>query len=289
MVLVNTKIVIFCCNGLYQRYLIQRIAEEYHLAGVIIREDPQAKGSLWQRIIRHVNPIELVQYIIARLSLCRNKYQENSLVKRLFYINNKEPSIPENVRLLKVADINDPATITFIKALKPDIVCVNGTNIIREPVLNLASSIRYGFINLHTGLSPYSRGGNCNHFVLLEGHPEWVGITIHHIDAGIDSGDIIISAQVEMEAQDTYEMIDAKTFHLGIDMMLVAIRQLSEGRAARVKLWEQGKLFLKRTGYIYHPYLHVKVNRMIKKGLLFRYLKNKKQTDRNVKLVGRQN
>ena len=53
----GTKVIVLCCEGIYQRYLIQRIAEEYQLAGVIIRENQQAKGSLWQRIIRHVNPV----------------------------------------------------------------------------------------------------------------------------------------------------------------------------------------------------------------------------------------
>ena len=285
----GTKVIVLCCEGIYQRYLIQRIAEEYQLAGVIIRENQQAKGSLWQRIIRHVNPVEFIKHLIARLLLHQDKFQTDSLVKRLFYIDNKEPSIPDNVPLLIVEDINEPAAVIFVKNLSPDIVCVNGTNLLRGPMLDLIPSIQYGIVNLHTGLSPYSRGGNCNLFALLEGHPEWVGITIHHIGPGIDSGDIIITAQVDMEAEDTYEVIDVKTFRLGIDMLLVAIRQLTEGRAERVKQWEDGKLFLKRTGYIYHPYLHVRVNRMIKKGLLSRYLKNKKQTDRNIRLVGRQN
>jgi len=285
----NTKVIFLCCNGLYQRYLIQRTAEEFQLTGVIIREDPQAKGSMWQRIIRHINPMEFVKYLIARISLHRDKLLNRSLVKKLFYIDNEEPSIPGKVPVLKVANINDPAAVTFVNDLKPDIVCVNGTNLLRKPMLDLAPLIPYGFINLHTGLSPYARGGNCNLHMLLEGHPEWVGITIHHIDPGIDSGDIIITAQVEMEEKDTYEIIDAKSFHLGIEMLLVAIQQLKEGRAARVKQWENGKLFLKRTGYVYHPYLHVKVNRMIKKGLLYQYLINKEQIDRNVKLVGQQN
>jgi methionyl-tRNA formyltransferase len=156
-------------------------------------------------------------------------------------------------------------------------------------MLNLIPNIPYGIINLHTGLSPYSRGGNCNLFMLLEGHPEFVGITIHHIDNGTDSGDIIISARPALEPQDNYAMIDAKTFRLGIDMMLVAIRQLIEGRAARVKQWEKGKLFLRKTGYNYYPYLRLKVNRLLKKGIISEYLRDRKNLDAGVKLIGEQN
>jgi hypothetical protein len=122
--------------------------------------------------------------------------------------------------------------------------------------------------------------------MLLEGHPELVGITIHHIDRGIDSGDIIITARAPIEADDTYEAVEAKNYRLGIDSVLVALRQLAEGRAARVKQWEEGKLFLRRTGYVYEPSLRVKANRLIEQGLLRDYLQHREERDRDVRLVG---
>jgi hypothetical protein len=122
--------------------------------------------------------------------------------------------------------------------------------------------------------------------MLLEGHPELVGITIHHIDKGIDSGDIIITARPELEPGDNYDMIDAKSFRLGIDRMLVAIRRLIEGRAARVKQWETGTLFLRRTGYHYGPYAVLKVNRLLKRGLIADYLKDRARLDARVRLIG---
>ena len=105
-------------------------------------------------------------------------------------------------------------------------------------------------------------------------------------DKGTDSGDIIITARPELEAGNNYAMIDAKTFRLGIDMMLVALRQLVEKRAGRVKQWEAGKLFLRKTGYKYYPYLRLKADRLLKKGLISDYLRNRGRIDANVKLVG---
>src|SRR6185369_2573584 len=124
------------------------------------------------------------------------------------------------------------------------VVAVNGTRLIRQPLLRQAASLRLGLINLHTGLSPYSRGGNCNLFMLLEDHPELVGITIHYIDEGIDSGDIIITARPDMDHDDTIETIDVKTFELGNRAMVSALQQLHAGCAERVKQWTPGKEFL---------------------------------------------
>jgi hypothetical protein len=47
-------------------------------------------------------------------------------------------------------------------------------------------------------------------------------------------------------------------------------------------------LFLKRTGYAYHPYQMVEVNRLIANGLIDRYLSEKARIDAKVRLVGAQ-
>ena len=282
------KIIILCCEGLYQRYLIHRISQEYELVGIVLRIEPNAKGSLLVRLIRYINPVKLIRYLQARFFMLGETAKAAPLISHLFYTDGKPPSLPADVPIIRAEDINSLAVVDFINKLRPDVVCVNGTNLLREPMLNLILNIPYGIINLHTGLSPYSRGGNCNLFMLLEKHPELVGITIHHIDKGTDSGDIIISARLELKPGDNYAMIDAKTFRIGIDMLLVAIRQLIEGRAIRIKQWEAGKLFLRRTGYNYHPYLRLKVNRLLKKGIISDYLRDREKIDAKVKLIGEQ-
>lgn len=283
------KVIILCCDGFYQRYLIRRIAQEHELVGIVLRIEPNAKGSLLSRLGRYINPLNLFRYLQARFFMLGEKVKASPLISCLFCTDGKPLSLPVDIAIIRTEDINAPAVADFINKLHPDIVCVNGTNLLREPILSLIPGIPYGIINLHTGLSPYARGGNCNLFMLLEGHPELVGITIHHIDKGTDSGDIIITARPDLETGDNYAMIDAKTFRLGIDMVLVAMRQLIEGRAVRVKQWEQGKLFLRRTGYHYGPYLVLKVNRLLKKGLIRDYLRDREKIDAGVRLIGEQN
>ena len=122
--------------------------------------------------------------------------------------------------------------------------------------------------------------------MLLEDHPEYVGVTIHHISAGIDSGDIILSDRPELDVNDNFEMIHAKVFHLGVTLFVKAVNQLIDGSAEKVAQWEHGKLFLKRTGYLYSPYLRVKVNKKIKDGLIQNYLKDREPIDEKIILVG---
>lgn len=71
-------------------------------------------------------------------------------------------------------------------------------------------------------------------------------------------------------------------------MMVVAVEQLFDGRAARVKQWQHGKEFLRRTGYVYDPIVRLQVNKILKKGLVARYLADKDERDKAIRLIGAQ-
>jgi methionyl-tRNA formyltransferase len=284
----KVRVVVMCCDGAYQRYLINSVAVEFDLLGCIRHTTPNAKGTMFARISRYMNPVDLFRYVEARRLILSYDAEARPVIEQLFHSNGHASGMPD-VPVIDVENINEDKAVSLLRKLNPDVVCVNGTNLLREPMLEVIPSLRLGVINLHTGLSPYSRGGNCNLFMLLEGHPELVGLTIHHIDSGIDSGDIIITARPDLEPNDSYEIIEAKTFRRGVELMLVAIRQLEEGRAQRVKQWEAGKLFLKRTGYVYDPYHRVRVNRLLKDGLIQRYVANRETIDAGVRLIGEYN
>jgi folate-dependent phosphoribosylglycinamide formyltransferase PurN len=82
--------------------------------------------------------------------------------------------------------------VDAMRRLEPDVVLVFGTGILRDPVL---AAFAGRLINIHLGLSPYYRGAGTNFWPLVNGEPEYVGATIHYLDAGIDTGAIIAHAR----------------------------------------------------------------------------------------------
>lgn len=70
----------------------------------------------------------------------------------------------------------------------PAVLVCYGTSIIKEPLL---SAFEGRFLNIHLGLSPYYRGSGTNFWPLVNREPEYVGVTFMHIDAGVDTGEII--------------------------------------------------------------------------------------------------
>lgn len=70
--------------------------------------------------------------------------------------------------------------------------------ILRKDVLALFPD---GILNVHSGLLPYNRGAHPNVWSIVDRTP--AGATVHYIDEGIDTGDIVAQRQIESLPTDT--------------------------------------------------------------------------------------
>lgn len=97
-----------------------------------------------------------------------------------------------------------PEHVEAITAVGPDLLLAFGCSLIREPLL---SRFAGRFVNIHLGLSPYYRGSGTNFWALADGRPECVGATFMHIDAGIDTGEVIHQLRARVLPGDTPHQI----------------------------------------------------------------------------------
>lgn len=87
----------------------------------------------------------------------------------------------------------------FLNLHNPDFIVSYGyRHIIRGNVLDKYLN---KIINLHISYLPWNRGADPNFWSLLEGTPK--GVTIHYVDEGIDTGNIIVQKQIEFDKNDT--------------------------------------------------------------------------------------
>jgi methionyl-tRNA formyltransferase len=70
--------------------------------------------------------------------------------------------------------------------------------LIREPLLSFPTE---GFVNTHPSLLPYNRGKHYNFWSIVEESPS--GVTLHRVDAGVDTGDIVAQREVPCGWVDT--------------------------------------------------------------------------------------
>jgi len=105
-----------------------------------------------------------------------------------FFFGSRPATLDRPDLVVEVPHINDDRVVELAQRLKPDVIAVFGTSLIRGPLLGMG---RLGMVNLHGGLSPEYRGADCTFWALYNGEPEKVGCTLHYIDAGIDTGKLI--------------------------------------------------------------------------------------------------
>jgi methionyl-tRNA formyltransferase len=93
----------------------------------------------------------------------------------------------------------EPSSQQFFASLNLDyIICIHFPYIVPESVLNIP---RHGVINLHPAYLPYNRGWHTPSWALLENTP--IGATLHFMEAGLDTGDIIHQKQLNPAPDDT--------------------------------------------------------------------------------------
>jgi folate-dependent phosphoribosylglycinamide formyltransferase PurN len=139
--------------------------------------------------------------------------------------------------------LDAPAEVAAMSALRPDVVLVFGTGILRETLL---SAFAGRILNIHLGLSPYYRGAGTNFWPLVNREPEYVGATIHYLDAGIDTGPIIAHARPSIAAGDGPHDLGNKTIVAAARLLMDAADAHVHGRVAAVPQRGRGRLYQRK-------------------------------------------
>lgn len=131
-----------------------------------------------------------------------------------------------------IPNLNSRDTLEMVRETWVDLIVSYGPERLSAEFIGLA---RLGGINAHWGLTPMYRGMHTARFALLQGKPEWVGITIHKLDATLDTGDIIYQARPELKIGDSYKMVEARLNLLVCEIMPKAVEEVLNGTVKTIK------------------------------------------------------
>ncbi|MCM1371285.1 MAG: methionyl-tRNA formyltransferase [Clostridium sp.] len=122
--------------------------------------------------------------------------------------------------------------IETIKNLEPDLIvtCAYG-QILPDEILEIP---RLGCINVHASLLPKLRGGAPIHRAIMNGYKK-TGITIMYMDSKMDEGDIISQEEIEIDINDTVEILHDKLSILGKNLLLKTLPDIINGTNSRTK------------------------------------------------------
>lgn len=124
--------------------------------------------------------------------------------------------------------LNDGRFESWLREQRPD-VCplVAYGRILKQPILDVPA---HGFINMHPSLLPEYRGPSPIQTAILDGKTR-SGITIMRLDAGMDTGDIILQKELEIRPDDTTLSLSHLLGDIGAALLVEALDLIDQGRA----------------------------------------------------------
>ena len=132
-------------------------------------------------------------------------------------------------RVVQTGNLNGDKALRALRDANADLGIVLGARILKRPVFEIP---RLGCINLHKGKVPDYRGMPPGFWELYEGEKS-AGVTVHFVDAGLDTGDVLGTSEVAIHPKETPESLRTKLDYEGERLMVEVVGQLCQGTAQR--------------------------------------------------------
>ncbi len=225
-------LVLYSAGHLGSATILNKLLEmpQYEVVGVVRAKTVEFSWAGIKKIKRH---LKIVGWRFAWLLLWQQLVQaltfgliasigENRLKLRPTWRIAKQHHIP----VFQCKNINSPDAIAFIESLQPDLlVSAYFSQILKKEVISIPA---LGTLNVHPGWLPAYKGAMAYFWVLKNGE-EKAGVTLHWIDEGIDTGEIIARENIEIITGMTQQMVLMKTAEVGASLLNEAGYKLQRG------------------------------------------------------------
>lgn len=146
------------------------------------------------------------------------------------YQNFKDFVSERNLNFIEYDDMKDEKFLQTIKDLKIDVAVVCSFNY-KVPKVFL-DAIKDGFINVHPSLLPSYRGKNPYSSVIINNESQ-TGVTLHFMDEGWDTGDIIMQVKVPINPKETMGTLFNRLNFVGFEMLLKSLMEYEKAPLPR--------------------------------------------------------
>lgn len=128
----------------------------------------------------------------------------------------KDVALARDLPLFQPASLHPPEAVARLADWAPDVIVVAAFGqLLLQPVLTLPP---HGCLNIHASLLPRYRGAAPIPAAILDGETV-TGVTLMHMDEGLDTGPIVAQAECPIVPEDTTETMTAKLAELGADLL----------------------------------------------------------------------
>ena len=140
------------------------------------------------------------------------------------------------IRVLQPSGIRTPEFFSEMAALAPDCIVVVAYGKILPPSLLALPPL--GCVNVHASLLPQYRGAAPIQWALINGEKK-TGVTTMLLDAGMDTGDMLLKEEVEIYDDDDASTLSHRLSRVGASLLMKTLRGLTAGTVIPVSAKRQ--------------------------------------------------
>ena len=189
----------------------------------------------------------------------RRNHSENKMILKSSQLprqNNPKTTYLEN------GELNSLDTIAKVEMSSPGFIAVFGTSILKGPFLKKFPNQLF---NLHIGDPEFYRGSSCNFWPIHQKMLQHLSATIHRIDLGVDTGDMLSRKSITINSEDDEQTLLLKPLKLGVQLMIETIQNWQNGTLQSTQQNRIGILFKKSD---FTPKVILEMKQMVESGTL---------------------
>lgn len=193
----------------------------------VVLERPVSHRDLLSRRLRRLGPLTVVGQILFQSLVV--PVLVRAAAKRMRQIreqNGLDDSSIDASAIIHVASVNGDRAATVLRDMGPSVVVVNGTRIIQRSLLDAVDA---PFVNMHAGITPAYRGAHGGYWALVSGDLAHSGVTVHRVDAGIDTGVVLGQATIAPTAADSFATYPLLQLAAGLPLLIRAVHDADRG------------------------------------------------------------
>jgi len=147
--------------------------------------------------------------------------------QKLFPSAIKSLALVKNLPIFQPEKIRDPVSLEVLQSCRPElIVVVAYGQILSSSVLSIPPR---GCVNVHASLLPQYRGAAPITWAILNGETR-TGVSTMFLDAGMDTGPILLTAETPIEQEDTAGTLHDRLSRMGADLLRKTLDGLEKGQ-----------------------------------------------------------
>jgi hypothetical protein len=192
-------------------------------------------------------------------------------IERVFFFGNNKARFANNRIIKYVPDINCEEVSSYLSRYDKLFICTFGCSIIK---MDNAFRKNVHILNLHSGILPQYRGVHCVFWALYNKRPDMVGGSVHFVDRGIDSGDVITRIFPAISSNDDETALFNKTIKSSVkEFVKAALVLYRHGNLSGKPQVKVGKVYFAKDR---NKLCEAKVGDLLRSGLLSRSLRKEK-------------